>query len=167
MKQFCFLSLLIIFTTTPVLISCNNVEKKETTPGQAKSEQEFVNIMQRHLNAVTNRDIEALKSTMSPEGKMQLILPGSEIIYSVDGFMDYHKKWFSDSAWTFEAKILNTRIGNKIGMAVAEIMYKEPEREGKPYYNRMIVSYDLEKIDGTWYVIKDHASSVEKSTDKE
>ncbi|MBC9796785.1 nuclear transport factor 2 family protein [Sinomicrobium sp. FJxs] len=123
--------------------------------------------MQRHLNAVTNRDIEALKSTMSPEGKMQLILPGSEIIYSVDGFMDYHKKWFSDSAWTFEAKILNTRIGNKIGMAVAEIMYKEPEREGKPYYNRMIVSYDLEKIDGTWYVIKDHASSVEKSTDKE
>jgi len=30
----------------------------------------------------------------------------------------------------------------------------------------MIVSYDLKKIDDKWYIIKDHATSVEKSTDK-
>jgi len=40
-------------------------------------------------------------------------------------------------------------------------------RDGVPYFNRMIVSYDLENLDGAWYVIKDHASSVEKSTDSE
>lgn len=120
--------------------------------------------MQKHLDAVTNRDIETLKSTMSPEGEMQLILPGSEIIYSVDGFMDYHEEWFSDSTWTFETKILNTRMGDKMGMAVTEIVYRETEREGKPYFNRMIVSYDLEKIDGKWYIIKDHASSIESGS---
>ena len=42
----------------------------------------------------------------------------------------------------------------------------EPERDGKPYFNRMHISYTLEKQNGQWYVIKDHASSVEKSTDK-
>jgi len=30
----------------------------------------------------------------------------------------------------------------------------------------MIVSYGLEKIGDTWYIIQDHASSIEKSTDK-
>ena len=123
-------------------------------------------LMQKHLDAVSQKDLETLQSTMSPRGDMQLILPGTEIIYSVDGFMEYHKKWFAlDNAWTFETKILNTKVGETFGMSIVEIMYREPERDGVPYFNRMIVSYDLEKIDGSWYVIKDHASSIEKSTD--
>ena len=55
-------------------------------------------------------------------------------------------------------------MGDKMGMAVTEIVYRETEREGKPYFNRMIVSYDLEKIDGKWYIIKDHASSIESGS---
>ncbi len=126
---------------------------------------QFINTMEKHLNAVTNRDLKSLKSTLSPNGEMQLILPQTEIINSVDGFMDYHKKWFDAPDWTFETKILNTKIKSDFGMAIVEIMYREPNRDGKPYFNRMTVSYDLEKIDEHWYVIKDHASSVEKSTD--
>ncbi len=79
--------------------------------------------------------------------------------------MYYHEPWFQDSTWTFETKILNTVIGERLGMAITEVLYQEPERDGKPYFNRMVVSYDLEKIADQWYVIKDHASSVEKSTD--
>tara|TARA_R110002073_G_scaffold57778_4_gene146683 strand:+ start:89657 stop:90028 length:372 start_codon:yes stop_codon:yes gene_type:complete len=122
--------------------------------------------MEKHLDAVTNRDLETLRSTMSPNGNMQLILPSTEIINKVDGFMKYHEDWFSDPSWTFETKILNTEIGEFMGMAIVEIVYREPDRDGGPYFNRMIVSYDLQKIKGQWYIIKDHASSVEKSTDK-
>lgn len=105
-----------------------------------------------------------MESTLSPTGEMRLILPATEIISSVDGFMEYHRAWFKDTtAWTFETKILNTKIGDRVGMAVTEVIYREPERNGKPYFNRMNVSYVLEKIDGEWYVIKDHASSVEKT----
>ncbi|CAM3505587.1 YybH family protein [Aequorivita lipolytica] len=120
--------------------------------------------MQKHLDAVSNRDLVSLKETMAPNGQMQLILPKTEIIKGVDGFMDYHKEWFAAPDWTFETKILNTEIGQDVGMAIIEIIYREPLRDGKPYFNRMIVSYDLKKIEGKWYVIKDHASSIEKST---
>ena len=137
----------------------SNIEDKVT------SEKLFVSTMQKHLDAVSNRDLESLKSTMSPDGKMQLILPGSEIINSVDSFIAYHVEWFQDTTWSFETKILNTEIGDQLGMAITQIIYREPERDGKPYFNRMMVSYVLEKKDGKWYVIKDHASSVEKSTD--
>ena len=158
----------LMFIGALLLLSCDRSDEKEQDlTDQAPSEQEMVSVMQQHLDAVTNRDLQALKRTMSPEGTMQLILPGSEIMYSVDEFMDYHREWFKDSTWTFDTRILNTAVGDPIGMAVVEVTYREPDRAGKPYYNRMIVSYDLKRVDRQWYVIKDHASSVERSSSEE
>ena len=122
-------------------------------------------VMQKHLDAVSNRDLETLIATLYPDGPMQLILPGQEIIESVAGFIEFHQNWFAQPNWTFETQILNAEVGESMAMVVVQIIYREPERDGQPYFNRMIVSYDLKRIDGNWYVIKDHASSVEKSTD--
>jgi len=162
---------LILFAAIVHITSCTSklALKKDVISSELNSEQnkkDFIEILEKHLNAVSNKDLIALKSTMSPEGKMHLILPQTEIISSVDSFMTFHKTWFEDTNWTFETKILHTDIGDKIGIAITEIMYREPERNGAPYFNRMIVTYGLEKIDSKWYIIKDHASSIEKSTDE-
>ena len=102
------------------LIACNNKstsEKSEelvvvnaTEKADVSNEKEFTQVMQKHLDAVTNRDLKSLGQTMAPNGQMQLILPKTEIIEGVEGFMDYHKEWFADSTWTFETKILNSKI---------------------------------------------------------
>lgn len=164
--------LFILLISLSVLPSCQdkgseNGEETVAPPSNAENEKALVEALEKHLNAVSNKDLKTLKSTMSPKGKMQLILPGSEIRNSVDGFMQYHEEWFQDTTttWTFETKILNTEAGERIGLAVVEIIYREPKRNGEPYFNRMIVSYGLEKLDGQWYPIKDHATSAEKSTD--
>lgn len=68
--------------------------------------------------------------------------------------------------WTFETRILNHELGRDLAMVAVEIIYRETEQDGQPYFNRMIVSYDLIHKGGSWYVIKDHASSVPKSTDR-
>ncbi|GHB60166.1 hypothetical protein GCM10007390_12350 [Persicitalea jodogahamensis] len=150
-----------------VFSSCQSNSQNDTSTPQARQENEeaFRTTMQKHLGAVANKDLATLKSTLSPDGKMVLILPQTEITNTVDEFMKYHQEWFQDTTWTFETKILTTEIADSLGMAITEIVYREPERYGKPYFNRMIVSYDLKKSGNSWYVIKDHASSVEKSTD--
>lgn len=160
--RFCILSLFVLISIS----SCQNVQEENVIIDKTDkdaNEKLFKTTMQTHLDAVTNRDVETLKSTLSPEGKMQLILPNSEIIHTVDGFIKNQAEWFQDTTWTFETKILNTEIGEKMGMAIVEIMYKEPDRNGKPYFNRMAISYTLEKIDSKWYIIKDHASSIERT----
>lgn len=170
MKQLPIFPVLIVIL---LLTSCvMEKEQNETTENgetaiqeNENNEQDFVATLEKHLNAVTNRDIETLESTMSPEGKMQLIMPGMKIINSAQNFIKYHDEWFQDPDWTFETEILNYEVGDPFGLATTQIIYREPEREGKPYFNRMIVTYGLEKIDGKWYIISDHASSVEKSTD--
>lgn len=150
-------------------ISCiSSEEKKEVAIDNSVNETEFVKLLTKHLKSVSDKDLATLKTTLPPNGIMQLILPKTEIKTTVQEFIDYHEEWFAlDNNWTFETKILNYKVSGNIGFAITEVLYKEPLRDGKPYFNRMTVSYDLEKINNEWYVIKDHASSIEKSTDKE
>lgn len=144
-----------------VLMACGH----QQTVKPASSEQ-ALQVMQKHLDAVTDKNLLALSQTLPPDGQMQLILPQAEIIEGVDGFLKFHEDWFAQPGWTFQTKILNSEVGEQLAMMVVEIIYREAERNGKPYFNRMIVSYDLKNIENNWYVIKDHASSIEKSTDK-
>lgn len=152
-----------------IVVSCNQKDRVVTQPcnevNNEANKEAMLSVMKTHLDAVTNRDLKTLKSTLAPNGEMQLILPGQDIIFSTEKFMDFHREWFKDTGWSFQTKILNTDLGKTFGMAVTELTYREPERNGKPYFNRQIVSYDLKKIDGQWYVVKDHCTSAEKSTD--
>ena len=127
----------------------------------------FKGTLSAHLFAISQRDTTALKKTLSPQGDMLLILPKSKITTTTKEFVDYHKEWFKDAQWTFKTKLLHYKIGTHLGLAIVEAMYKEPNRNGKPYFNRMAISYTLQKTTGKWYVIKDHACSLEKSTDSE
>ena len=131
-----------------IITSCKNIPKKDNPDLSSDAaiehhKTDFRKTLQKHLDAVANKNLDSLKSTLSPDGEMTLILPGSEIIHSVDSFMDFHIDWFKDTTWTFKTKILNTAIGNKVGTAVTEILYEEPDREEGPYFNRMIVTYVL------------------------
>lgn len=130
----------------------------------AQEQEKMLATMQAHLDAITNKDLVALEKTLSPEGKMQLILSDTEIIKQVSGFMDYHKEWFKMEGWTMESKILNYELGRDISMVIVESLYKEKERNGKPYFNRLTVSYVLQRTGSNWHIIKDHATSNEKST---
>ncbi len=78
---------------------------------------------------------------------MELIIPGRAITYTVDEFVELHQNWFKDTTWTMQTNILNLKADQNIAFATADAMYKELERDGNPYFNHMVVSYILEKID--------------------
>ncbi len=158
-----------LFVFIFLFTSCNGEVEKPNAVVQNKTlnREMALGVMQKHLDAISNRDLETLESTLSPEGNMQLILPGTETIEKTSGFMEYHREWFKTDNWTLDSKILNSEVGETMAMVVVESIYKEPERNSKPYFNRMAVSYDLQKINGNWYVIKDHMASIQKSTDLE
>ena len=122
--------------------------------------------MLKHLDAVSDRDLETLASTLSPDGDMLLILPGTKIIEKASGFLENQKEWFESGDWTFETKILHSEVGQTVASIVVQAIYKEDERDGEPYFNRMHISYVLKKVNEKWYVIRDHMVSVEKSTDR-
>lgn len=156
-----------------IALSLNACQKAKTTtetevPQISQQDQRtaFLNVLNKHLAAIPTKDLETLKRTLTPNGNMQLILPQTEPTNTNTDFLNYHKAWFeADLEWDFITTIRNIQVGERLGMAIVDVVYTEPLRDGKPYFNHMIVSYDLQKIDGQWYFIKDHASSIQKSTD--
>lgn len=118
-----------------------------------------------HMRAVSNRDLEALGATLHPSGDMQLVMPDQEVKHGAQAFLDFHKAWFQSDNWTIESKLIKSKVGCEMGTALTEQMYREPERDGKPYFNRITVTYVLEKVDDQWVVIRDHASWTERSND--
>ena len=123
-------------------------------------------VLERHLGAVASGDLSTLRETLSPELGMTLLLPGAEPSVSVDGFVAFHEAWFADtSAWTWTPRVDAFAAGADFALATVEATYREPERDGVPYANRMQITYALRKSGGDWYVVRDHASSTEKSTD--
>ena len=145
-----FVIAIILFT-----VSCSSKDSENVN--------QFNEILKVHLNAVSEKNIEKLITTLPPDSNFLFILPNSSPTISSKDFIEFHTEWFKDTSWTFETKIIATNIEEKMGIALVEVLYKEPERNGKPYFNKMSVSYALKKILGKWYVIKDHASSIEKT----
>ena len=160
---FQFFVLALVLST--LLWTCNSSPNKliQPTVDQNQNEKAFHATLQKLLQSIENKDLEAMKSTLAPNGEMQLILPNSPIIFTAKGFLDMHKEWFQDSTWTMKHQVLNAKVGDRIGIATVDAMYKEPNRNGKPYFNNLMVSYTLEKIENQWYLIKDHACSFEKT----
>lgn len=156
-------SIIIIFISLSILFSCNNSSYYQFDSN--KNEKQIKKTLETLLMSIENKNIDSLKSTLSVSGRMELILPNTKITYTVNEFVNLHTEWFKDSTWTMETKILNIESGEYIGTATTEAIYREANRNGEPYLNHMIVSYVLEKSsDNLWYVIKDHASSLKKST---
>ena len=137
------------------MVSCSSNERE--------NREQFTNLLQTHLNAVSEKNIDKLIATLPPDSNFLFILPNSSPTKLSKDFIEFHTEWFKDASWTFEPKIITTNISEDMGIALVEVLYKEPDRNGKPYFNRMSVSYALKKINDNWYVIKDHASSIDKT----
>ncbi len=119
-----------------------------------------------HLNTAAQKDFPVLKSTLLPSGEMNLILPGSEPTFTTADFLELYKEWFEDPSWSVETTLLDSEVGTDQAIAWVRTMYAEPERDGVPYFNEMIITYGHKKVDGHWYVRHDHSSSIRKSTDE-
>ena len=113
MRQATHYKLILVSLLLLGLSSCEEKQKAITTNeiSQEQNEELFKSVLKKHLNAVIFKDSTILKSTMSPKGNMELIQPAAEIVYTVDGFMNFHKEWFNVPDWTVDTQILSTDIG--------------------------------------------------------
>ena len=59
---------------------------------------DFKEVLDIHLMAVKNRDLDLLVTTISKED-ITLIMTNGVLISGSDKFVEFHKDWFSDNDW--------------------------------------------------------------------
>lgn len=121
-------------------------------------------VLDKLLRSLESKDITSLKETMSSSGDMELVLTNGEIMSGVAEFVDFHEGWFRDTTWSMRHEIVDFQLYENVATATVKAYYSEPDRDGAPYFHNMVVSYVLHKFeDGKWAVIKDQATSFDKS----
>lgn len=140
---------LFVFLMVLLYISCSNNNETASTA-----------LLQKHLNALVTRNIDELKSTLSPSGKIDFILSNMTPTKTTDEFIDFHEKMFTDSSWTINAEIITSNIGTKIAHFIVEINYSSITKNNKPFNSLLHTSYLLQKEKNDWYVVLDHATTI-------
>ena len=123
----------------------------------------FIKTVQVHLDSISNKDIEQMKSTLPTTGEFYLTLPNGVITKTVKEFVEGQTDWFKSKGWSFETEIIKQDHGAEFGFALVIADYHEKNRGGKPYHHKMFISYALKKINNKWLVVKDHASTIKKT----
>lgn len=120
-------------------------------------------LLQKHLKSVEDKDSLTLKSTINMGGRYLLILPDGSTMNTASDFYNMHVGWFKEPGWTMEMSILEFSQSGETAQSTVEAIYREADRDGKPYFHKMWITYVLERIGTQWMVTSDHASTKEKS----
>lgn len=96
-------------------------------------------------------------------GRYLLILPDGNSMNTAQEFYEMHQEWFKEPGWTIDMEIKEFRQSGDFAQSTVVATYREPDRNGQPYWHKMWITYVLENIDGRWFVTSDHASTMEKS----
>lgn len=164
-------TLLACFLGLTLLVSCQNdpapqTSSKTTAEVTKANHKAFHSTLKAHINAISKRDIQTLTNLMHPSGTMHMMRHNTPVIYSTDRYIKYHNLWFEDNTWKLTAQITDSNVGQKLGWALVDVTYRNEKPNTKFYTNKMLITYVMEKVDDQWYVISDHATSVEKTFDK-
>lgn len=150
---------LILLLSLLYLSACNPATGEDSGAQDAA----FRVALEQHLEAVTTKNFAALKETVPASGELIWILPNGASFNKAEDFLQNHQTWLQEPQWTMTTRIIQADWGSDYGTATVEADLREPERNGKPYFHRMFITYALKKMDGKWLVVMDHASTIEKS----
>ena len=123
--------------------------------GAKGCEAKFLRALDTHLQAVANRDLEALEPTV--DESMVLIFPNGSIVRGKDGFMDFHEEWFADPNWRQPYTVTDVNVqGCKTAWALIDYRYESLNPDGSvesTSHNMFALTWTFKK--GTWVAIAD------------
>ena len=163
------LRLIAIFFLFGLIASCqhNHESHGETdahaNPAEIGIKLGFQGVISDHLNAIATKNMDMLKKTVPDSGAFNLIVPTGKMMSSVEQFLAGYEAMFKDTESSFTSEVINSDYTSEFGTAVVYSTLEDPDRDGAPYFHKMLFTYNVKKIDGSWKIVSSHATTVEKS----
>ena len=133
------------------------------TPTEIGIKLGFQNAISDHLYAIATKNTDMLKKTVPDSGAFNLIIPTGKMLTTVDEFLAGYEAMFADPESTFTSEVINSSYTSDFGTAVVYSTLEDPDRDGSPYFHKMLFTYNVKKLDGAWKIVSSHATTVEKS----
>jgi ketosteroid isomerase-like protein len=116
----------------------------------------FEQTLEKHLQALREKNIDAFLETVPQTGEFSLILPNGKLLNTAEEFVEFNQDWFGDPDWSMKIDIVRQMVGEEIGFALLDVIYSDRDREGKAiqksFYLNLIFQRDAS---GQWLLTHD------------
>lgn len=119
---------------------------------------DFDKAVQDHLDAITNRDLEAFKAHMTKDATMYTIVQNGHAFTTPAEIIAIHEEWFKDPNWLWEGSLVHKVVGEDVAMALIKYEYR-PKAEDTPVSTWLVYVFKLE--DGAWCIVHDQNTSLD------
>lgn len=159
--------LFIIFIALCILSACNDHDHShghsQEDLSEVGNELGFQGVISNHLNALESKNMDLLMKTVPDSGSFNLIVPAGFMFNKVSDFIKGYESLFGDEGVTINSKVLESKINGNMGTAIVLSDLNDDDRNGKPYFHKMLMTYTAEKKGNDWKIISSHGTTVEKS----
>lgn len=118
----------------------------------------FNEAVQNHLNAISNRDIEAFKDHITRDTTLYTIVQNGHAFTTPAEIIAIHEEWFKDPTWTWEGTVVHTVVGEDVAMALIKYDHK-PTADHPPLTSWLTYVFRLEN--GAWRIVHDQSTSLD------
>jgi ketosteroid isomerase-like protein len=117
----------------------------------------FRQALQKHLDAIRDRDLPALADTVAPE-RLVLVMADGRLARTTREFLDTHRGWFAASGWTLGTQEIEIIEGSDLALAVLRLDYREPPDVRSESYLTLV----FQRREGRWLMILDQNTPIKK-----
>lgn len=119
---------------------------------------DFDKVLQEHLDAITNRDLDIFKAHITKGDIMYTIVQNGLAFKTPEELVAMHEEWFKDPHWIWEGTVIHKVVGEDMAMALIKYDYRA-KAEDKPFSTWLTYVFQLE--DNQWRIIHDHNTALD------
>ena len=93
---------------------------------------DFDNVLQQHLDCITERNLDVFKSHITKTDTLYTIVQNGHAFKTPQEIIAVHDEWFKDSNWVWEGSVIRKVVGKDMAMALIKYDYRA-KAEDKPF----------------------------------
>jgi uncharacterized protein (TIGR02246 family) len=121
----------------------------------------FRETLDKHLRALQQRDLQALRETL-PAEEMVLIMSDGRLVRSVAEFLQLHQGWFESKTWTLGFDPVSVRQTADLGVAVYRLDYRDQPPDGHRVHETSHLTLVFAREGGKWVMVQDQNTPIKQ-----
>ena len=113
-------------------------------------------VVDRHLDAINARDLDALLATVTKHPIMTTILPDGRVLETREEYRKLHVAWFAERDWRMDFKVQDIMQYGDVGIARVRYDSQVRNKAGRYVSKRVaLLSLMFRREDGAWRLVYD------------
>jgi ketosteroid isomerase-like protein len=137
------------------LLACASTGSAAAAAQVSGTEEELRQTLAAHVEAVQNRDLDALIKTITEGEHLTLIFPDGTTYSTRQEYLDFHREWFADTSWTMEMEPVSLLVRGDLGIALMRTTYTD---QAGP--RQALLSLTFSQEEGQWRLVFDQNTRI-------